>query len=104
MCTILFTRNVLMINIHNIPTYIHVLKSVSLVVVLYCIDSDLVGLEMMLDNGEDYLSLELEKHKKRLKEITTALEMQHQLLRLIVQVIFVILHFYYFTNILCNFF
>lgn len=77
------------------------MKYVSLVVLFYCIDSDLVGLEMMLDNGEDYLSLELDKHKKRLKEITTALEMQHQLLRLIVQVTFLI--FCYYTNIMCNF-
>lgn len=41
---------------------------------------------MVLDNGEDYLSMELDKHKRRLKEISTALEHQHQLLRLIVQV------------------
>lgn len=41
---------------------------------------------MVLDNSEDFLTQELEKHKRKLKEIATALESQHQLLRLIVQV------------------
>lgn len=41
---------------------------------------------MVLDNTEDYITTELEKHKKKLREITSALEIQHQLLRLIVQV------------------
>ncbi|XP_026481141.1 transient receptor potential cation channel subfamily A member 1-like [Ctenocephalides felis] len=43
------------------------------------------GLEMVLENHEDYVTTELEKQKRRLKEITTTLEVQHQLLRLIVQ-------------------
>lgn len=41
---------------------------------------------MVLDNSEDYLTQELDKHKRKLKEITTQLDGQHQLLRLIVQV------------------
>lgn len=41
---------------------------------------------MGLDNGEDYLMSEIEKTKKKLKEIGTTLESQQQLLRLIVQV------------------
>ncbi|KAG8222242.1 hypothetical protein J437_LFUL001440 [Ladona fulva] len=43
------------------------------------------GLEMVLENNDDYLPEELEKQKRRLKEISTALDAQHQLLRLIVQ-------------------
>ncbi|PSN57930.1 Transient receptor potential cation channel subfamily A member 1 [Blattella germanica] len=43
------------------------------------------GLEMMLDSSDDYVSEELVKQKKRLKEISSALETQHLLLRLIVQ-------------------
>lgn len=45
-----------------------------------------LGLEMVLENHEDYVTTELEKQKRRLKEITTTLEVQHKLLRLIVQV------------------
>ncbi|XP_046391330.1 transient receptor potential cation channel subfamily A member 1 [Ischnura elegans] len=43
------------------------------------------GLEGMLENSEDYIPEELEKQKRRLKEMHTSIEMQHQLLRLIVQ-------------------
>ncbi|XP_071446354.1 transient receptor potential cation channel subfamily A member 1 [Hetaerina americana] len=43
------------------------------------------GLEVMLENSDEYLPEELEKQKRRLKEIYTTLEMQHQLIRLIVQ-------------------
>lgn len=43
---------------------------------------------MVLDSGEDYMTQELDKHKKKLREISSALETQHQLLRLIVQVNF----------------
>lgn len=38
------------------------------------------------DLSEDVLSEELMKTKQKLKEITTALETQHMLLRLVVQV------------------
>lgn len=41
---------------------------------------------MMLDNSDDYVSEELVKQKRRLKEISSALETQNLLLRLIVQV------------------
>jgi hypothetical protein len=40
----------------------------------------------VLDNSDDYVSEELIKQKRRLKEITSVLESQHLLLRLIVQV------------------
>ncbi|XP_023702416.1 transient receptor potential cation channel subfamily A member 1 isoform X3 [Cryptotermes secundus] len=43
------------------------------------------GLEIVLDSSDDYVSEELTKQKKRLKEISSALETQHLLLRLIVQ-------------------
>ncbi|XP_055707282.1 transient receptor potential cation channel subfamily A member 1 isoform X3 [Phlebotomus papatasi] len=44
------------------------------------------GLEMVLDSSsEDYLATEIDKQKRKLREITSALEQQHQLLRLIVQ-------------------
>ncbi|XP_046587542.1 transient receptor potential cation channel subfamily A member 1 [Neodiprion lecontei] len=43
------------------------------------------GTDMVLENNEDYVTQELEKQKRRLKEITVSLESQHQLLRLIVQ-------------------
>jgi len=41
---------------------------------------------MMLDSSDDYVSEELVKQKRRLKEISSALETQQLLLRLIVQV------------------
>lgn len=44
------------------------------------------GWEMVLDSGEDYLTSEMEKHKRKLKEISAALETQQLFLRLIVQV------------------
>ncbi|XP_069689310.1 transient receptor potential cation channel subfamily A member 1 [Periplaneta americana] len=47
--------------------------------------SDDAGLEIVLDNSDDYVSEELMKQKRRLKEISSALESQHLLLRLIVQ-------------------
>ncbi|KAJ8922148.1 hypothetical protein NQ315_004083, partial [Exocentrus adspersus] len=43
------------------------------------------GLDMVMDSGEDYLVAELTKTKRKLREITGALETQHQFLRLIVQ-------------------
>ncbi|XP_021938939.1 transient receptor potential cation channel subfamily A member 1 isoform X3 [Zootermopsis nevadensis] len=43
------------------------------------------GLEIVLDSSDDYVSEELIKQKRRLKEISSALESQHLLLRLIVQ-------------------
>lgn len=41
---------------------------------------------MVMDNGEDYVVMELEKTKRKLREITKTLEIQQQFLRLIVQV------------------
>jgi len=41
---------------------------------------------MVLDSTDDYVSEELVKQKRRLKEISSALETQQLLLRLIVQV------------------
>ncbi|CAH1957396.1 unnamed protein product [Acanthoscelides obtectus] len=43
------------------------------------------ALDMVMDNGEDYVVTELGKAKNKLKEITHTLEVQQQLLRLIVQ-------------------
>ncbi|XP_055621544.1 transient receptor potential cation channel subfamily A member 1 isoform X6 [Toxorhynchites rutilus septentrionalis] len=43
------------------------------------------GIDFVLDNNEDYVVTELEKQKRKLREIGSALENQHQLLRLIVQ-------------------
>ncbi|XP_053683490.1 transient receptor potential cation channel subfamily A member 1 [Sabethes cyaneus] len=43
------------------------------------------GVEFVLDSHEDYMVTELEKHKRKLREIGSALDIQHQLLRLIVQ-------------------
>lgn len=46
----------------------------------------LAGLEMVLDTNEDYVSSEIDKQKRKLKDMTKLMEQQHQLLRLIVQV------------------
>lgn len=46
------------------------------------------GWETVLDSSEDYITSEMEKQKKRLKEISSALETQQLFLRLIVQVRF----------------
>ncbi|XP_063910671.1 transient receptor potential cation channel subfamily A member 1 isoform X3 [Zophobas morio] len=43
------------------------------------------GLDMVMESTEDYVVSELDKTKRKLKEITTALETQQQFLRLIVQ-------------------
>lgn len=39
-----------------------------------------------METGDDYIVGEIEKTKRRLKDISNSLEMQQQLLRLIVQV------------------
>jgi hypothetical protein len=39
-----------------------------------------------LESSEDYLTSEMEKQKRKLKEMSKLMEQQHQLLRLIVQV------------------
>jgi transient receptor potential cation channel subfamily A member 1 len=39
----------------------------------------------VLDANEDYISMELDKQKRKLREISVFLEQQQQLLRLIVQ-------------------
>jgi transient receptor potential cation channel subfamily A member 1 len=42
---------------------------------------------MVLDgSNEDYVASEMEKQKRKLKEMSKLMEQQHQLLRLIVQV------------------
>lgn len=41
---------------------------------------------MMMENNEDYLTEEMEKQKKKLRDIGNVLDSQHQLLRLIIQV------------------
>lgn len=41
---------------------------------------------MVMENGDDYIFNELEKNKKKLKDISCHLENQQHLLRLIVQV------------------
>ncbi|XP_053675930.1 transient receptor potential cation channel subfamily A member 1 [Anopheles nili] len=43
------------------------------------------GIDYVLENTEDYVAVELEKQKRKLRDIGTALDTQHQLLRLIVQ-------------------
>lgn len=47
----------------------------------------LAGIEMVLDTNEDFIVTELEKQKRKLREISLTLEQQHHLLRLIIQVI-----------------
>lgn len=42
---------------------------------------------MIMETSEDYLVSELDKTKRKLKEISNVLETQQQFLRLIVQVI-----------------
>lgn len=41
---------------------------------------------MVVDSTEDYITSEMMKQKRKLKEISSALETQHLFLRLIVQV------------------
>ncbi|XP_050517339.1 transient receptor potential cation channel subfamily A member 1 isoform X1 [Diabrotica virgifera virgifera] len=47
--------------------------------------SDDAGVDIAMDNTEDYIVAELDKTKRKLKNITKALETQQQFLRLIVQ-------------------
>lgn len=56
---------------------------------------DVLGSDIMMDSQEDYLSDELDKQRRRLKEIGSTLEQQHQMLRLIIQV-----SIHYFLSIL----
>lgn len=49
-------------------------------------DEGKAGLDMVLDTNEDFIINEIDKQKRKLREISLALEQQHQLLRLIVQV------------------
>lgn len=44
-----------------------------------------VDSDMMMDTNEDYLCDELDKQRRRLKDIGGTLEQQHQMLRLIIQ-------------------
>ncbi|CAG9824314.1 unnamed protein product [Phaedon cochleariae] len=43
------------------------------------------GLDMVVDSGEDFIVSQLEKTKRKLRDITNTLEVQQQFLRLIVQ-------------------
>ncbi|XP_037299699.1 transient receptor potential cation channel subfamily A member 1 isoform X2 [Manduca sexta] len=47
--------------------------------------SDDVGLDLVLESNEDYITAELDKQKRRLREMSQLLEQQHTLVRLIVQ-------------------
>lgn len=49
--------------------------------------TEIVGLDMVFDgSSEDYVASEIEKQKRKLKEMSKMMEKQHNLLRLIVQV------------------
>lgn len=50
------------------------------------LNSDSGSVDMMMDSNEDYLAEEMEKQKKKLRDISNVLDSQHQLLRLIIQV------------------
>lgn len=45
-----------------------------------------VGLDLVLESSEDYITAELDKQKRRLREMSQLIEQQHTLVRLIVQV------------------
>lgn len=45
-----------------------------------------VGIEMVLDSNEDFIVNELDKQKRKLRDISLMMDQQHQLLRLIIQV------------------
>lgn len=45
-----------------------------------------LGLDMVMESGDDYVVNEIEKTKRKLKDISSILETQQTLLRLIVQV------------------
>lgn len=46
----------------------------------------IAGLDMVMDTNEDFMFNEIDKQKRKLREIAVALDQQNQLLRLIVQV------------------
>ena len=52
--------------------------------------------DIVMENSEDYVVSELEKTKKKLKDISQAIDTQNQILRLIVQVS-IMLHNYDFV-------
>ncbi|XP_047040389.1 transient receptor potential cation channel subfamily A member 1 isoform X3 [Helicoverpa zea] len=47
--------------------------------------TDDTGLDLVLESSEDYITAELEKQKRKLRDISLVLEQQHTLVRLIVQ-------------------
>ncbi|XP_061382460.1 transient receptor potential cation channel subfamily A member 1 isoform X1 [Danaus plexippus] len=47
--------------------------------------SQAVGLDLVLESKEDYMTAEMDKQKRRLREMSQLLEQQHTLIRLIVQ-------------------
>ncbi|KAI8431157.1 hypothetical protein MSG28_001202 [Choristoneura fumiferana] len=47
--------------------------------------TDDAGLDLVLESSEDYISAELDKQKRRLREMSQLLEQQHTLIRLVVQ-------------------
>lgn len=47
---------------------------------------NILGLNTVIDKDEDSVNVELEKQKRRLKDMSRVMDQQHKLLRLIVQV------------------
>ncbi|XP_028170510.1 transient receptor potential cation channel subfamily A member 1, partial [Ostrinia furnacalis] len=47
--------------------------------------TDDAGLDLVLESSEDYITAELEKQKRRLRDMSQLMEQQHTLIRLIVQ-------------------
>ncbi|KAG5888858.1 hypothetical protein JTB14_031416 [Gonioctena quinquepunctata] len=56
-----------------------------LIISYFPMDFHSADMDMTMDSGEDFVVAELMKSKRQLREITKALEIQQQLLRLIVQ-------------------
>lgn len=55
----------------------------------YCyIENFEAGLDLVLESSEDYITAELDKQKRRLRDMSQLMEQQHTLIRLIVQVRF----------------
>lgn len=77
------TNSLIHIDIYNPTFYISILianiQSVATLIVL-------LGIDVTMETGDDYIVGEIEKTKRKLRDISTSLEMQQQLLRLIVQV------------------
>lgn len=46
------------------------------------------GLDLVLENNDDYVTEQMEKQKRKFREMQNVLDQQYLLLRLIVQVLF----------------